>query len=193
MENQAYALKELEVGSPEWKEYRRSRVSASEVPIVLGFSKYCTPAQLFWKKVNAIDEHVDNRHTRRGIAAEPRIIREIQATIDPAAMPNSKLAQSLHYPWLTATLDAIGPTTVYEVKCPEKAWTIAPLHYVWQLRAQLLVVGRTKGLLVEGEESGAIRNLWGVELFPEHSEMLLDRTSQFVDGLHMGEFPIHLW
>lgn len=192
MENQTYTLKDLEVGSPEWKEYRRSRVSASEVPIVLGFSKYCTPAQLFWKKVNGIDERVDTRHTRRGIAAEPRIVRELQAH-NPFVLPNSKLAQSEEYPWLTATLDALSPQFVYEIKCPERPWECPPGLYIWQLKAQLLVVGRTEGFLVEGEESGKIREMWPVHLTRIDRDFITGNTKRFVKAMNAGSLPISLW
>jgi putative phage-type endonuclease len=57
-------------GSTEWHEHRRNHRNASETPIVLGVSPWCTPYQLWQQKLGLAKPEV-NGAMLRGTELEP--------------------------------------------------------------------------------------------------------------------------
>lgn len=146
---------DLAQNTPEWLEFRRDKIGASDAPIILGVSPFKTPYQLYLDKVYYIQQ-TQNAAMRRGheLEAEAReyfcnVYEEIhleKVTVIPYVV------QSDTYEWMIASLDGLDleKNVLVEIKCPgQKDHDIAmsgkiPDHYIPQLQHQLYVTGIDK-------------------------------------------------
>lgn len=131
-----------EQNSKEWLEWRKSRIGASDVPIILGVSPYCTPRKLWKRKLGFEQEEKMHAGMRWGHENEPRVREQMQINLgmrfDPIVMVNEDLT------WMSASLDGWNEEkkVVIEIKScnakdhqlakegivPEKYWP----QLVWQ-------------------------------------------------------------
>jgi len=131
--------------SEEWKEWRKRHIGASEVPIIIGKSKWMTPYQLWQQKLGFTPGLKDNYAMRRGRDLEP-IVRdlanqELKASFKPEVLVHKELE------WMSASLDGIDrkKRAIMEIKCPgledhQKAEKEeVPEHYYPQVQWQLFV------------------------------------------------------
>jgi putative phage-type endonuclease len=132
-------------GSPEWHEHRRRYRNASETPVVLGLSPWCTPYQLWQVKLGLIEPEVTPA-MRHGSEMEPvaRAAFEQQSgiIIQPLVVVDGEYSASLDGRTLAGD-------RIVEIKCPVKGrestlWKAVaaghlPEHYRWQVRHQLMV------------------------------------------------------
>lgn len=114
-------FKELNLihGSDEWLEYRRSHVTATDTPILLEqmvrYGK--TPLSLYNAKMNGLKEF-ENDSMKRGTELEPFARSKVSTILNVDFEP--KIVESVEYPYLMASLDAIDKDykTLVEIKCP---------------------------------------------------------------------------
>lgn len=147
----------LEQGSAEWLALRKKCIGASEAPIIMGESPWCTPYKLWCRKLDLEDEQADNSAMSEGRRKEPMVREMLERLFATTIIPI--VAQHNECDWLIASLDGIsenvaGPTLVFEIKCPgaadhEKA-TLGhvPEKYMAQLQHQMLVTGVSKVVYV---------------------------------------------
>ncbi len=146
---------DLAQNTPEWLEFRRDKIGASDAPIILGVSPFQTPYQLYLNKVEHMEKK-QNRAMKRGhkLEAEARksfeemymMLYMDQVTVVPYVV------QSDAYSWMIASLDGLDleKNVLVEIKCPgPKDHQIAldgkiPDHYIPQLQHQLFVTGFDK-------------------------------------------------
>lgn len=166
----------LEQKSPEWLQWRRERVTASEIAVVLNLSPYMTPYQLWGEKLG-IFERPDlskNPHVQRGVEMEPKVASFIEQSsdllelakpfINSAPMLIPVVAESTDYPHIGASFDGLHYCFdtknyfVYEIKYPSSStWLEVCLLgrnskafqlYVAQVHQQMLVADAPAGMLV---------------------------------------------
>lgn len=137
-------------GTKEWLELRRSKIGASDSPVIMGVSPFKTEYSLFLEKTCGIDQEKTMAMTRGEIMEERARDAFEKMT---GLMVDPLVVQSNSYDWQMASLDGMDyeRTTIVELKCPnkrthEKAKNgIVPEEYFPQLQHQLAVTGLEKG------------------------------------------------
>lgn len=145
----AYAetLPEYIQGTPEWLELRKTKITATDAPIILGKSHWKTKIQLYHEKLNPIEELFIGPFMQRGLDLEPmaRALFTIKTGI-------VVLPKVIVHDWAMASLDGFNEEKriAVEIKCPgKKDHDIAlsgkiPDHYYPQLQHQMWVCGIEK-------------------------------------------------
>lgn len=135
---------DLKQGSPEWEEYRKNKIGASDCPSIMNVSPFKSAFRLWeekcGKKVFVTDA------MRRGSALEGKA-RELYSEQLGGVALNPIVGQHDEHEWMIASLDGVSDNlvTVIEIKCPNaetfkkiEAGDI-PKHYIWQIQHQLAV------------------------------------------------------
>lgn len=117
------AIKDLVQRSDEWFEWRKTGVTASMIPVILGLSPYQTPYQL-WAELCGLkkpDDLSKNYHVQRGVEQEPEARDEVENIYGKPYMP--VCVEADHNELFKASLDGLykgvdGAKEVLEIKCP---------------------------------------------------------------------------
>lgn len=140
----------LPQNSPEWLEWRRSRVTATDVSILLGSNPFRTRLELWEEKLQLRPPQELNSAMTRGQTLEPEARKLACELLDIKFEPI--VCESTENPWLAASLDGISECNKYilEIKCPKLSvhenaikGQIAD-YYKDQMQTQLLVTGCEK-------------------------------------------------
>lgn len=106
-----------EQGSKEWLQWRRSLLTATDASVVLDKSPYCTPYELWQRKLCLIPEQKSNSAMARGSRLEPEarawFNEKYQLDMEPSVV------ESLDYNYLGASLDGMSKCSsfILEIKC----------------------------------------------------------------------------
>jgi putative phage-type endonuclease len=142
----------MEQGTPEWHSFRRTKIGASDCPVIMGKSPFRTAYQLWREKILG-EEQKTSRAMKRGseLEMEARKIAEefLKEEFKPA------VAISERHDWMMASLDGLNPekTVLLEIKCPgEKVFDECsneelPEYWEWQVQHQLAVTECEKAWL----------------------------------------------
>ena len=173
---------DLEQGSPQWHEFRKNGIGASECAAVFGKCKYSTPLQLWEKKVYDIETEV-NGAMIRGSEMEPVIRQQAEQVLGEKFPPVCGIHDD--YDFIRASLDGINAdgTVIMEIKYASKAnhalasSGYVPEHYKFQVQQQLLVSGAKKALYVSFNDN----DLQIVEVLPdlELHQHIINQLSDF--------------
>lgn len=137
----------LKQNTPEWLEWRKDKIGASDTAVILGISKWCTPWQLYMRKLGLIPEQIDNEAMARGRTNESEALAAFNAKYDCNCVPVVMVHDE--YPWMIASLDGwdAEKRIAVEIKCPGKedhettsVFCEVPEHYYPQLLHQIEVV-----------------------------------------------------
>lgn len=127
-------------------EFRKNKLGASDAPIILGVSPWCTPLQLYKEKLG-LEKRESNFQMNRGNTLEPIARKffedEIGVSVNPKLMMHPK------YNWMIANMDGISEIghVAVEIKCPGKkdhktaVEGNVPEKYIPQLQHQMEVCG----------------------------------------------------
>lgn len=134
-----------EQGSQAWLDYRKSKIMATDIPIILGSNPWKTPLELWEEKLGFSPPTQLNEAMERGQRLEPEARKLASELIGIDFQPC--VFQSENYPWLACSLDGISPCGKYilEIKCPKEFIhcdainQIYPSYYCDQIQTQLLV------------------------------------------------------
>lgn len=151
---QPYKIINLIQGSPEWHEYRRTRIGASEVAAIMGIDEWKTPLMLYDLKISG-KEIPSNYAMERGKKLEP-VVRKL---INEKYSRNytDPCLQSVEFPYLFASLDGWderADVKILEIKCAKKEvheqalMGVLPSHYFSQIQMQMFVSGEKEALYV---------------------------------------------
>jgi len=141
-------VENLEQGSPEWHTFRRTHIGASEAPIIMGESPWCSPLQLFNRKLGLVPEQADNAAMAEGRRLEPIAREAFDKQQGVAYTPIVAVHET--YGWCSASFDGYHDgyaKSAVEIKCcGPKDHAIAasgapPKKYLYQLQHQMLVAG----------------------------------------------------
>lgn len=141
-----------------WLQSRTQYLTASDVAAVLSLSPWKTPWDVLAEKYPSYVPQQSTPHMQRGLKYERAIFdtwldtTSYMSSIDERS---GALCVNPEYPGLAATPDFILCTEggiVVEVKCParKETWKRSRDMYHWQVRAQMLVTGCKKGILIAG-------------------------------------------
>lgn len=137
----------IEQNTPEWLEMRKNYLGASDAPIVMGVSKWCTPLALWEEKLGISEPRQTNARMLRGHELEPEARKAYSDYTGVHVDPKVVFHPEIDY--MMASLDGISPDgkTVVEIKCAGKKdhetakQGRVPDHYYPQLQHQLAVIG----------------------------------------------------
>ena len=138
-------MNNIVIGSSEWLEVRRSKISATDIAPILGISKWDTPLSLYERKLSG-KEPERNYAMSHGLALEEDARKCFEGLTGEFVSPRFIFVKD---DWKCASLDGINDAGVaVEIKCPmgmadhETALKgECPVHYYPQLQWQMLVAG----------------------------------------------------
>lgn len=136
--------KKLIQNTPEWHEFRRKKIGASDASIIMEVSPWKTPYQLWMEKTTGANSPIAPQQ-RRGIELEEVARQSFEKKIGTIMFPKVILHPS--FDWMMASLDGIDldGNAIVEIKCPGKTdHEVAkagkvPEKYFPQLQHQLAV------------------------------------------------------
>lgn len=137
----------------QWLAAREGGISASDVAVLLGFSPYQTPAQLWAQKTGRpFPPIVVNEAMQLGLDLEPWLLERSARHLGPVTRTPSRLYAHPEYPWRMASPDGmiVGTTDLVEAKTAgltsgfgiPLGWSeeTIPLGYNFQARWQMHVL-----------------------------------------------------
>ena len=152
--------------TPEQRERRKLGIGASDSPIIMGYSSYKTPYQLYLEKKGLVtDDDEESEQQYWGNALEPAILKRFEEE-NNVQITTPDTIYHPDYPYLFANLDGWieSERAVVEAKCANsfmrKEWDMAtedgmPLQYLIQIAKQVAVTNATRGycaVLIGGNE-----------------------------------------
>lgn len=138
----------MKQGTEEWIEYRRSKIGASDAPIIMGLSPYKTRFQLWMEKVHDVKQGT-NHAMWYGRDNEEKARKLFEEMTNLVVFGNLAPLVNKNLDWQIASLDGITPEgdLTVEIKCANaKDHAIAkegkvPEKYIPQVQHQLCVTG----------------------------------------------------
>jgi len=107
MRDEKYKIINLEQNTPEWLEFRRDKIGASDAPIIMGVSPWSTPYALWNKKL--FPENHPSKYTiamQKGHEIEDKVINWIFLQYGFIVVP--MVLQSVENPWMIASMDGFS-------------------------------------------------------------------------------------
>ena len=188
---------DIQQRTPEWHEWRRRVIGASEVGALLGRSPWLTPREL-WEVKTGRREVAETAAMARGRDLEEaaRFAAEVEIGCD--LVPGECIEQPELR--LGASLDARAPGAVVELKCPasitsfERMRESVPEHYADQVRAQVWLAAEAglpveRGLLVawHPEAGVAVHEIAAPD--DEWKERVAEASRAFWQAVEAGAWP----
>lgn len=145
-------LLELPQNTPEWEEFRRSHIGASDIPIILGKSPYKKANKLWDEKVLGKKGYT-NQAMKDGHDLEHLARKWANHTHSCSYEPATYLHKN---EWLMASLDGFDSVhgNIIEIKHPNEKLVLEieegniPEHYIYQMQAQMYVMNKKRAFLV---------------------------------------------
>lgn len=147
-------MQALQQNTKEWLDFRKDKIGASDLPIILGISPYCTSYELWRKKLGFSQEEPETQAMKRGKELESYVRDMVNVSTDYHFEP--EILAHPDIPWAIASLDGISKNkrVVLEIKCTSKknhelikSGSSPDLFYP-QIQWQLFVSGCDSALLV---------------------------------------------
>lgn len=138
---------DLEQNTDAWLEFRKGKIGASDAPIIMGVSPWCSPLQLWERKLGIASDQPESYAMNRGKALEEEARHAFQTLTKISVIP--QVVEHNSIPWMIASLDGLSFCNKYavEIKVPGREdhelalKGVVPPKYVPQLQDQLEVTG----------------------------------------------------
>jgi len=136
----------MQQNTPEWHNFRKNHIGASEAPYIMGISPYVTPYQLWCRKLGFMPDAEMTSAMQRGHDLEPIALAAFEKEMGLFMTPVVLISRTVD--WMSASLDGLdldGKIAV-EIKCPNReTHQIAlngkvPDKYIYQLQHQMMVL-----------------------------------------------------
>lgn len=140
-------LNNLAQGSQEWLEYRKKKIGASDAPIIMKASPWCTPYQLWERKLGLKSEPEPSFVMQRGIDREPIILAWFNEHYNCNCVPIVVEHSTIDY--MIASIDGYDANQKIAVEIKtcgkddfENYYKLGkcPYKYFWQLQHQMFVL-----------------------------------------------------
>jgi putative phage-type endonuclease len=133
-------------GSEQWKLLRKSKVTASDIPVIMGISPYKKAKQLFLEKTDQAEEPEATEAMKYGNRMEPEARNYFCEQFHRDVYPCVKIKD-----WMLASIDGYclkDKSIIVEIKCPYslKIPESIPEHHYAQMQAQMYVSGVDLGI-----------------------------------------------
>ncbi len=136
-----------------WLKARKTGLGGSDMPAVIGVSRFTSPMELWLEKVGYVEEEESTGDMKRGKGMEPMIRDMYQEREDREVLPAPEMMRHPEHSWMIANPDGLLEDEemghgVWEAKCP-RSYTFATIlreglsyEYVAQGQHYLAVSGR---------------------------------------------------
>ncbi len=139
-------LVSIRQNSPEWLEFRRHHIGASDAPIIMGMSPWKSIIDLYDEKILGFQK-IENIYMSRGKELEPIALESFENDTGLQMFPMVFKHESID--WMSASFDGITikRDAILEIKCPgKKDHQMAlngkiPEKYIPQLQHQIFLSG----------------------------------------------------
>jgi putative phage-type endonuclease len=181
-------------GSEVWLNFRRLRIGASDVPIIMKESHFCTPTRLWEEKLELVPPRVVTDSMREGTRIEP-IALFIYNNITGRDLKPAVLTHEFH-DFMMASFDGISDLEDRAVeikKASSKDHSLAmmgevPRHYYGQLQQQMYVSG-LKEIDYMSFVSEDVYVVVTVKRDDDYIETMVKECIEFMDCLRNFEPP----
>jgi putative phage-type endonuclease len=166
---------------------RRDFIGASDVPIIMGESPWCTPLQLYEKKLG-LRENAITFAMSRGTEMEEEARQELSRITGMQMIPLRMFCDSV--PCLMVNLDAVSPCgQICEIKCPMNPDypSKVPEKYYGQLQAQMLVAQVSEMMYFSYHPLGS-KLIW-CTADDKYQKKMVDKVLEFHARLQQFEAP----
>lgn len=116
---------------------RNSGIGGSDIPVILGLSKWKTPVQLYLEKIGQVTEEKKNDNSERlmdmGKMLEPYVIDQFEKTTGNKVGRQQEIIRHPKYNFLYGTIDGMCANLILEIKTTSslvKAWGEGVPSYV---------------------------------------------------------------
>lgn len=193
-----FKVVELTQGSPEWRAYRKIKITATDIAVIMGNSPYQTKRELFFEKISNEEPEVD--HGKEFIFAKghktEELIRQEYFGLTGVLM-TPVCMESVEDPDLFASLDGhyeeegrIIEGKLVGKEALEKAKTKGeiPQFHMDQLQSQMLVSGYSEAdyFCHDGKKSGVVLNF---KADPEYQKILRAAALEFKKMIETRTVP----
>jgi putative phage-type endonuclease len=160
---------DLEQGTDLWLSWRKTVITATDCPVILGSSPWSTAYKIWQRKLGLLEEQKTNDAMQRGKRLEPEARAQF---IDRYAINmTSAVVESTEFDFLGASLDGLSDCYKYilEIKCggaklhKQAGEGYIPAYYMDQIQHQLFVTGAQKAFYYSYDGENGIC----IEVFPE--------------------------
>lgn len=192
----SYTLVDVIPDTPEWLEERRSSVGASEVPAVLGLSKWSTPLDVYRSK-HGVDREFDPLLSFIGHESEHIIHKWVHefsglnVRLEPGFM-----ARSVEHPWLHASFDRMSSDGIpFQFKTAHHytghEWNDGiPTDIRIQVQTEMLVAGESRAAVVVWIGGREFKLFWEYRDDRFIREQLIPTTQSFwYENVRAGVAP----
>ena len=180
-------------GSDDWRAWRKTVITATDCPAILGSSPWVTEYLCWQRKLDLIEEQKTNTAMERGVFLEPaaraQFIERYRIEMVPAVV------ESEEYDFLGASLDGISQDgkSILEIKCGgTKLHTMAeqgciPGYYLDQIQHQLLVTRAERCYYYSFDGETGIR----IDVYPDPAfeERFMPKANAFWKNIAFREPP----
>jgi len=184
---------DLEQGSAEWLNWRKTVITGTDCPAINGTSPWQTAYKCWQRKLGLVEEQKSNDAMERGKRLEPEARAQFIDTFGIHMTP--VVVESTEYEFLGASLDGMSDCGKFllEIKCGgEKLHNMAshgivPDYYLDQIQHQLLVTGAKKCFYYSYNGSQGIH----IEIMPdpEFKDRFLPKARAFWKSVAFFEPP----
>ena len=182
----------MEQGTKEWHNLRRTKIGASDAPVIMGVSPWKTAYELYLEKMMGTEQEV-SASMARGTALEEAARERFQDKTGILMMPQVVLSKERE--WQMASLDGISfdGTSILEIKHAKKEiFEMAvqgelPDYYMIQVQHALDTTGAAKCYYVVSDGE---KDVW-VEVFPNEKliEKIREENEKFYEYITSKEPP----
>lgn len=178
-------------GTPEWLSFRKTKITATDAPIIMKKSPWSTPLKLYNEKVSPTDQLKNiSPSMQRGIELEP-IARELFCI----KMNVEVIPQVIVKDWQMASLDGLDAAGKFlvEIKCPgpeDHALALEkkiPAHYQPQLQHQMYVCGLDHMYYFSFDGTDGV--VVDVDFDKDYTEELIEEEKKFYECLQLKIAP----
>jgi putative phage-type endonuclease len=112
-------LVKIQQNTPEWKQFRRSHIGASDAVVIMELSPWMSPLKLYEEKVFGFEQE-ENPYMRRGKNLESIALEAFENETGLSMFP--MVFQHEKIDWMSASFDGItlDRKKILEIKCPGK-------------------------------------------------------------------------
>lgn len=173
---------ELVQGSQEWLDYRRLRIGASDIPIILGLSPYKTAIELYYDKIG-VSEQEEIQAMSYGKRMEPKILEGFNE--DALFEFTPAVLESDENTWAICSLDGYNEEmrAFVEIKTANKKdheiamRKVVPGKYYPQVQWQYYVSNALIGYYCSWHKDNRIE--FTVARDPSYIEMIMPNVKKF--------------
>lgn len=138
---------DCEQRSAKWLAFRKGKIGATDIAVIMGISPYKSPYMLWQEKLGLKDPDPENEAMRRGKSLESEAIKRYCEIVCRKMQPNVVVHPI--YEWAMASLDAISQTydQICEIKCMGEKNHLEAMNgyvnplYMAQMQWQMFVTG----------------------------------------------------